>query len=103
MTEVSRILQVINKKGIHARAAAKFVKTVNASNASVWVTKVKSATHHTADASQYAKVTGSSILGLMMLAAECGCSIEVTASGEDATKVLDELEALLGDKFGEGE
>jgi phosphocarrier protein HPr len=103
MSEITRILQVINKKGIHARAAAKFVKTVSAHNATVSVTKVKSSTHHTADASQYAKVTGSSILGLMMLAAECGSSIEVSAMGEDAQKVMDELEALLKDKFGEGE
>lgn len=103
MTGNPRILQVQNKKGIHARAAAKIVKTVEAFDAKVTVTKVKSSTHHTADASEYASVTGSSILGLMMLSAECGSSIEVSATGPDADKVLDELTILLNNKFGEGE
>ena len=103
MSEATRTLLIQNKKGIHARAAAKVVKTVEAFNAQVSITKIKSATHHTPDASAYASVSCSSILGLMMLAAECGSSIRLTATGNDAEKVLESLEALINNKFGEEE
>lgn len=103
MTEITAVLQLQNKKGLHARAAAKFVKAVEKFTAPVKVTKVKSATHLTEEGADYATVSGTSILGLMMLAAECGSSIEVVASGEDAQKVIDELTVLLNAKFGEEE
>ena len=103
MTELTAVLLLQNKKGLHARAAAKFVKAVEKYTASVKVTKIKSETHLTEEASDYATVSGTSILGLMMLAAECGASIEVVASGDDAPKVIEELTALLNSKFGEEE
>ena len=103
MTELSAVLQLQNKKGLHARAAAKFVKAVEKYTAAVKVTKIKSSTHLTEEASDYATVGGTSILGLMMLAAECGSSIEVVASGDDAQHVLDELTVLINSKFDEEE
>lgn len=89
----SATLAIINKKGLHARAAAKFVKTVESHDAQVRVQKVGDST----------EVTGSSILGLMMLGAEQGTQLLIATEGADAEKVLKELERLLADKFGEPE
>ena len=89
--EEIRIFEIINKRGLHARASAKFVTTVSDHDAQVHVEKDGS------------KVGGDSIMGLMMLAASPGCTITVSASGLQATAVLDALEALIADKFGEGE
>ena len=88
---VSRQLPVINMRGLHARASAKFVKTVESFEAEVTVTK---------DAST---VGGTSIMGLMMLNAGPGSMINVAATGLQAVEVLDALEALLADRFQEGE
>lgn len=84
-----RSLEIINKRGLHARASAKFVQTVDGYNANVEVEK------------DGITVGGTSIMGLMMLAASIGCSIKVSASGEQAEEVLNALEALIADKFGE--
>ena len=89
--ELVRVFEIINKRGLHARASAKFVTLVSDYDALVHVEKDGS------------KVGGDSIMGLMMLAASPGCCITVTASGAQATEVLDALGALIGDKFGEGE
>ena len=78
-------------RGLHARASAKFVKTAGAYDAHVRVSK------------DGASVGGTSIMGLMMLAASKGCCIEVTATGPQADAVLDALETLVDDRFGEGE
>jgi phosphocarrier protein HPr len=88
---VSRDLPVINMRGLHARASAKFVKTVESFEAVVTVSK------------DGAEVGGTSIMGLMMLNAGPGSSIHVTASGPQAAEVLDALDALLADRFQEGE
>jgi phosphocarrier protein HPr len=88
---VSRDLPVINMRGLHARASAKFVKTVETFEAVVTVSK------------DGAEVGGTSIMGLMMLNAGPGSSIHVTASGPQAAEVLDALDALLADRFQEGE
>lgn len=85
----SRILTIVNKRGLHARASAKFVQLVDGYNAHVRVEK------------DGMSVGGTSIMGLMMLAASPGCCIEVSASGAEARDVLDALERLVGDKFGE--
>ncbi|MGE7370489.1 HPr family phosphocarrier protein [Neorhizobium sp. NPDC001467] len=85
----SRDLLIINKRGLHARASAKFVQTVEGFNAQVSVSK------------DGMTVGGTSIMGLMMLAASPGCSISVTSSGEDAQAVLDALDQLIANKFGE--
>jgi phosphocarrier protein HPr len=84
-----RILQIINKKGLHARASAKFVQTVERYEADVQVTRGGET------------VGGTSIMGLMMLAASTGTSISVAATGRQAADVLDALAALLADRFGE--
>jgi phosphocarrier protein HPr len=90
-TMVSRTLDVINMRGLHARASAKFVQLVSGYDAEVQVEK------------DGMRVGGTSIMGLMMLAASPGTSINVSATGPQALEVLDALAALLADKFGEGE
>ncbi|WP_027488239.1 HPr family phosphocarrier protein [Allorhizobium undicola] len=89
MSSFSRELLIINKRGLHARASAKFVQTVQTFNADVSVSK------------DGMTVGGTSIMGLMMLAASPGCTIVVSTSGEEAEKAIDALEALVADKFGE--
>ncbi len=86
-----REFEIINKRGLHARASAKFVTTVSSFDADVKVEK------------DGMKVGGDSIMGLMMLAASPGCCITVTASGAEAQAVLEALAVMIADKFGEGE
>lgn len=86
-----RVLPIINKRGLHARASAKFVQTVERFNATVTVCRNGEA------------VGGNSIMGLMMLAAAPGTTVTVTAYGEEAAPVLKALEELVADRFGEGE
>lgn len=88
--DVKRVLTIINEKGLHARASAKFVELVEGFDAEAEVAK------------DGMSVTGDSIMGLLMLAAARGCSIEVTTTGADATALADAIEHLVGDKFGEG-
>ena len=85
----SRSFKIINKRGLHARASARFVQTTEGFDAVVRVTREGST------------VGGTSIMGLMMLAASTGCSIEVEAEGAQAVEVLDALEALIAARFGE--
>lgn len=86
----SRTLRIINEKGLHARASAKFVETVEAHEAKAQVSK------------DGMTVSGDSIMGLLMLAASKGTTIEVETSGTDADKLADALERLIADRFGEG-
>lgn len=86
---VVRDFEIVNKRGLHARASARFVQTVSAHNAFVEVEK------------DGISVGGSSIMGLMMLAASPGCCIRVTAKGPDAQAVMAALEALIAGRFGE--
>lgn len=86
---LSRDLGICNKRGLHARASAKFVKLVGSFNADVRVEK------------DGMSVGGTSIMGLMMLAASPGCKITVIASGDDASAVLDAIEELINERFGE--
>lgn len=86
-----REFEIVNIRGLHARASAKFVATVSDYDAEVHVEK------------DGLKVGGDSIMGLMMLAASPGCCITVSASGAQAQEVLTALGALIADKFGEGE
>ncbi|QND49003.1 HPr family phosphocarrier protein [Rhizobium lusitanum] len=88
-TALSRELLIINKRGLHARASAKFVQTVEAYDATITVSK------------DGTTVGGNSIMGLMMLAASPGCSVLVTASGKQATEALEALDQLVANKFGE--
>lgn len=89
MTPLSRELLIINKRGLHARASAKFVQTVELYNATVAVSK------------DGTTVGGNSIMGLMMLAASPGCTVLVTASGAEAEQALDALAKLVESRFGE--
>ncbi len=82
--------EIINTKGLHARASAKFVDTVEQFEAEAEVSKDGLST------------PGDSIMGLLMLAASKGTTIEVTTSGNQAKELADALEALILDRFGEG-
>jgi phosphocarrier protein HPr len=86
---VCRELQIVNKKGLHARASAKFVQTVEQFDADVKVTRAGET------------VGGDSIMGLMMLSAAPGTSIMVEAWGPDAAAAIDALAALVAGRFGE--
>lgn len=87
---VSRQVTIVNERGLHARAAAKFVKLAERFDAKVNVTRAG------------ATVGGNSIMGLMMLAASTGCTIEIAAEGKDAEAVVDALCNLVSHRFGEG-
>ena len=84
-----RVLEILNQKGLHARASAKFVQTVEKFDAEVRVTRGGET------------VGGDSIMGLMMLAAGPGTSISVEATGPDAARVIAALESLVAGRFGE--
>lgn len=89
--EFSARLTIKNKRGLHARASAKFVQLVDGFDARVSVSK------------DGQTVCGTSIMGLMMLAAAPGCCIDVTASGAEAEDALDAISGLVDDLFGEGQ
>ena len=86
-----RDLQIVNRKGLHARASARFVETVQAHDAAVLVEK------------DGEEVSGTDLLGLLMLAGTQGSTIAVSATGPEAERALDALEALVTGGFGEGE
>ncbi len=88
---LARTLPIVNRKGLHARASAKFVQTVDRFSADVTVTRCGET------------VGGRSIMGLLTLAAAQGTTITVTSLGEDAQDCLDAITALLADRFGEDE
>jgi len=89
MSSVSRTLTIVNTKGLHARASARFVETVEAHDARASVSR------------DGQTVGGDSIMGLLMLAAAKGCEIEVTCSGREAAELMAALEALIANQFGE--
>jgi phosphocarrier protein len=84
-----RIAQIVNKLGIHARPAAEIVKTAARFRSDITIIR------------DDLEVNGKSIMGVMMLAAECGSSIVLRAEGEDAEAALDALAALIANGFGE--
>ena len=86
---VSRVLEIINKKGLHARASARFVQTAERFDATVMVTRGSET------------VGGTSIMGLMMLAAGIGSTIKVEATGNEAAAAVEALAALVSSGFGE--
>ena len=89
MTPVSRTVAITNRRGLHARASAKFVSLAAQIDASVEVEKDGN------------KVCGTSIMGLMMLGAAMGDSIVIHVSGDHAEAALDKLAALVEERFGE--
>jgi phosphocarrier protein len=84
-----RVLEIVNKKGLHARASAKFVQTVEKFDANVTVTRGSET------------VGGTSIMGLMMLSAATGTEITVEVSGKQAADAMDAIAALVTSGFGE--
>lgn len=84
-------LPIINRRGLHARASAKFVQCAETFNANITVSKDQNT------------VGGTSIMGLMMLAAGIGSSIRVTAEGPEAEAALAAIARLVGNRFGEEE
>jgi phosphocarrier protein len=100
MTNEAEITVVItNKKGLHARAAAKFVKVAGQFDAKVMVAKVAGAGVIKGEAP--AESSGGSILGLMMLGAECGATLRVRVIGAQALEGAEALKKLLEERFGE--
>lgn len=91
MTEARRTLTVVNQRGLHARASAKFVTAVAELPPGVGVRVAKGAN----------EAAGGSILGLMMLGAAKGDTIEVIVAGDECEAVLEQLSAMIEDGFGE--
>jgi len=85
-----RTLKIVNEKGLHARASAKLVEVVEGFDADAEVMR------------DGLSAAGDSIMGLLMLAASRGTTIEIQTTGPDAAALADALEALVADKFGEG-
>ena len=89
MTSAARQIEILNQRGLHARAAAKFVKTASAFEAKIDVCHGGT------------EVCGTSIMGLMMLAASKGSVISVHAAGEDAEAAVEALAMLVQNRFDE--
>jgi phosphocarrier protein HPr len=83
------VVTICNRKGLHARASAKFVRCAERFNAAVWVTR------------EGQTVGGTSIMGLMMLAAGPGSTIEIEADGPEAPEAIEALVQLVASRFGE--
>lgn len=89
--EVWQDLPIVNRRGLHARASAKFVQLADRFQAKITVSKEQNT------------VGGTSIMGLMMLAAGIGSSIRVSAEGPDAAEAIAAIAALVANRFGEEE
>jgi phosphocarrier protein len=86
-----RSVKVVNKLGLHARASAKLTQAASGFKSQVFIARAAR------------RVNAKSIMGVMMLAAGIGSTVELEAEGEDEAAALDALEKLFADKFGEGE
>ncbi len=86
---IEKQFTIVNRLGLHARAAAQLVQTANRFSSDVLVKK------------EDLEVNGKSIMGILMLAAPQGSGIEVTVNGSDEVEALEALEALIDDGFGE--
>ena len=84
-----RTVKIVNKLGLHARPAAEIVKTAARFKSNITIIR------------DDLEVNGKSIMGVMMLAAECGASILLRADGEDAEQAIDAIATLIANKFGE--
>jgi phosphocarrier protein HPr len=89
MAAIIRELDIVNQRGLHARASAKFVKCAESFDANITVSR------------EGQTVPGTSIMGLMMLAASIGTSVTVEVSGPQAAEAMAALEKLVADKFDE--
>ena len=86
---VERTVQILNKNGLHARPAAEIVKLAAKYASEITISR------------DGTEVNGKSIMGVMMLAAECGASIVLRATGDDAEQAVDAIATLIANKFGE--
>ncbi len=84
-----RTVQIVNRNGLHARPAAEIVKLAAKYRSDITVAR------------DDLEVNGKSIMGVMMLAAECGATVVIKADGDDAQAALDALADLIANKFGE--
>ncbi len=90
MTSVTRDVEICNRLGLHARAAARFVHTASSFRSDIQIHR------------EGQQVDGKSILGLLLLAATQGSLLSITATGDDAEEAVTALCALVQDRFGEG-
>ncbi|MEB0138898.1 MULTISPECIES: HPr family phosphocarrier protein [unclassified Undibacterium] len=88
---IQKEIEIVNKLGLHARASAKFTQTASKFKCEVWVTR------------NSRRVNGKSIMGVMMLAAGKGSKIMLDTEGVDELECMEAMQALISDKFGEGE
>ena len=86
---IERTVQILNKNGLHARPAAEIVKIAAKYSSEITIARDE------------LEVNGKSIMGVMMLAAECGASVVLKAEGGDAEQAVDALATLIANKFGE--
>jgi len=93
---IERKIEIINKLGLHARAAAKLVKLASSFESEIQVWRRD-------ENDQKKMVNGKSIMGIMMLAASKGTEIFLNIEGKDEQLAADQLETLIADRFGEGE
>lgn len=99
MAIATRRLLIQNKKGLHARAAAKLVKTAAQFTSRISVTRLPRA----GEGIEASTVMATSILGVLMLAGEKGVEIDINAEGEDAEQAVEAIATLVNNKFDEGE
>lgn len=88
---LNKEITIVNKLGLHARAAAKFVSLASGFDSEIALSR------------NGKTVNGKSIMGVMMLAAGCGSTVELCADGNDEALAIRELETLIADRFGEDE
>jgi phosphocarrier protein len=88
---IRRAVKITNKLGLHARASAKLTQTASRFQSTVWIER------------NGRRVNAKSIMGVMMLAAGLGSTVELETDGPDEETAISEIEALFNDKFGEGE
>jgi phosphocarrier protein HPr len=86
---IERSVEIVNQNGIHARPAAEIVKTAGRFKSQITLVR------------EDLEVNGKSIMGVMMLAAECGSTVQLRADGPDAQEAVDALTSLIAGKFGE--
>jgi phosphocarrier protein len=84
-------VEIINKLGLHARASSKLTQLATQFNSEIWVTRKER------------RVNAKSIMGVMMLAASKGATIQIETDGDDEKEAMFALKALIADRFGEGE
>ena len=86
-----REITIVNKLGLHARASAKLTQTASQFQSAVWITR------------NGRRVNAKSIMGVMMLAAGLGSTVEIEADGEDEATAIDTVARLFAERFGEAE